>query len=799
MTPMLNTVQRSNSLNSVRTKTSTETLVVSSIYSPPSDPYSSASSKLASFLNSPTTQHPTPLSARPSVGSLTTLGQYGNVNVFDGNDQINKGMSKGSELNVSKRYSTRLFSSDSDYAASHTIRPRNIRRVAGMRLLSQVATSPNLCQSEESDHEEQIEEDKEEEDIWQVNWRTKRRSGGSSPRVSIVDSESSLSEAMSQISIDAKWVYEDMNGDLDDDEEGLSGLTNKGGPRFLVSIPAANRKRSMSVNTLLFCDSASSPSLAAMARAKSVTPVKHLQELMIEAPPATNVIDQDTLSIRSLGRAKTALVNRTSSIFDGASLMNRIKSRNGTRSTHPPSVFSTTPSSTLGLSSSGRSKSLFSGGVRSGSIFTPSNTSPIPVMERMKSLSAKLSSSFPVVVNRNSTTLDSTAFAGKRMRTAKLQAMASLETFHSHPNRYSTDTTGFSSFSTLDSVRQQDSLSLSSSATTQSAQNVSKIITDFESKNYPFSLHQLIQFIILASSRSPHSLLPSSLQHEFHSHFDPTSLEYQQSMYEILQNADGLALAIEILEKECLKQQAPSLKRKPHTRRAKRLNSTTTSFHISPSRTQGGGSLSPRRSHRCTTPTASLSPSAVESFIEQQTYQLDQQLLLQQPKRRVLTSSQSRRNLTDASAVASLSISNHIAPAFATASPQLVIPPRRVLRHFGTQHLRRHERQDSATTSPTYISSPTKEFLETEEGGLLLRQFREAFQRDTNKKHEDSLAQQQKFNDMQFGGRFYAALMRGSVEEDRQQSASEDDGEVVAEECVVEMERGRSGYGSQQQ
>ncbi|KAJ3022056.1 UNVERIFIED_CONTAM: hypothetical protein HDU68_009340 [Siphonaria sp. JEL0065] len=777
---MLNTVQRSNS---VRTKTSTETLVVSSTYSSPSDPYQpSASSKLASLFNTPTTQNPTPLSARPSVVSLATLAQYGNADVLDDDGQIIKGMSK-----------------DSDYVASHTIQTRNIRRVAGMRLLSQVTTTSPSTNQSEPELVEQIEdeEEEEEEDIWQANWRTKRRSGGSSPRVSIVDSESSLSEAMSQISIDAKWVFEDMKGDLEEEEERTSRtVANKGENRFLVSIPPANRQRSMSVNPPLYRDPVSSPSLAGMARAKSVAPIKHLHELIFEAPPAENVIDQDTQSIQSLGRAKPmgpALTNRTSSIFDGASLMSRIKSINGTNSIRPPSVFSTTPSSTLVLSSSGRSKSLFSVGTSSNSIFPSSNTSPpIPVMERMKSLSAKLSSSFPLVVKGNSITLDSSAFAGKRMRNAKLQAMASLESFHSKPNRYSTDTAAFSSFSTFGLPQQQDSLSLSSSTTHNNNQNVSKIIADFEAKRYPFSLHQLIQFIILASSPSQHTLLPTHLQHKFHSHFDPTSLEYQQSMYEILQNADGLALAIEILERDCLKQQASSLKRKPHTRRAKRLNSTTTSFHISPSRTQGGDSLSPRRGHRCTSPTTSLSPSAVESFIEQQRHQKisqqDQQLL-QQQRRRVVTSTQSRRNLTDASAVASLSISNH---QNSSATPQLIIPSCRVPHHLENQY----DRQGNTTTSPTYISSPTREFLETEEGVLLLQQFRQAFR---SWKKENGNAEKQQVNELFLGGRFHTALMRGSVEDDEQQSGdSEDDGEQGIEEELVEMERGRSGYGSQQ-
>ncbi|KAJ3285091.1 hypothetical protein HDU79_007607 [Rhizoclosmatium sp. JEL0117] len=370
------------------------------------------------------------------------------------------------------------------------------------------------------------------------------------------------------------------------------------------------------------------------------------------------VKESDSFSVNSYSEDLMASSKLSSTL---APFMTRLKSRNTVKSIDTCSVHSSEGISSMPptpqtptLAAFGRSRTT------SGK---PASINQSPLMERVKTFSAKLA------ITAISTPQINDSESPKRKGFPKLQLMTSKTPSPAHTPSFTSDEearqsleTSLASSNSLSLPRSINTLSLSRS--TKSSANdetleASTVLAQFQAKQYPFSLQQLIKFIVVASTRRRHPLLPVK-----ESLLDPTSPNFQTSLYEILQH-DALPAAIKLLEQQlkserefsfsslpqspppCLSPPlSPSFSdgtsptrlgshhsqqhhQRPHNqthrpmnlRRAKRLQSTTTSFHISPSRQyhlhkSSSNSRSPSPPSPVTTTRSTLSDaSAVASIV----------------------------------------------------------------------------------------------------------------------------------------------------------------------------------------
>ncbi|KAI9309823.1 hypothetical protein BDR26DRAFT_946696, partial [Obelidium mucronatum] len=538
---------------------------------------------------------------------------------------------------------------------------RSLRRVSGMRLLSTV------------EKEEAEEEDDDDEESWLLDWRTRRRSsGGSSPRVSIHDSDSSLSEVASLEGVSSKsmhWIDEELERvdsefeevRVADKAQMVGGTSTAKGiqKRFMVSAPM---KRGASLNPLF--------------RETGL----HLPDLPIEAPVD---FQNSSTTLQAFGRAKSIGFK-----FGGKSSRGE-SCDESSYSTPPPPPSSSVSVSSLQFSLSSRSKTISTSLKRTNSTLSSSPSSTIIsvhqsiVMERMKSFSAKLSS---LPFAKKDAALGSCIKSDKSIKSSSNSLGCNR---NSTVSASATSTTLCLSRSTMDKDR-------------NSIPSVSQILHDFESKKMSspssFSLHQLIHFILVASTPSPHSLLLSNPMKSATTASGVSQFELKMSqIYEIIQY-DAFSLAIKnVMEKASLnvriQQQLPlpSLKRtgRAVSRKTRRLNSTTTSFHISPSRSNANNGLI----LSATPPT-----SAVQSL---------QQQIIPSHQGQIVHTIKSNRNLTDVSAVGTLSIQNGRQDS----------PPNAMRQQTNTQSLQHQHHQRSTAGS----------VAAEKENAVLMSRFRDAF------------------------------------------------------------------------
>ncbi|KAJ3080946.1 hypothetical protein HDU99_006975 [Rhizoclosmatium hyalinum] len=370
-------------------------------------------------------------------------------------------------------------------------------------------------------------------------------------------------------------------------------------PPLDLQNPSASLKNALS---LLSTGRSKSYVLAPMGEKRSSTLAPFMTRIKSRGPA---VKTSDSCSVDSYSEDLMASSKLSSTL---APFMTRLKSRGTVKSIDTCSVHSSEEISSMPptpqtptLAAFGRSRTT------SGK---PASINQSPLMERVKTFSAKLA------ITAISTPQINDSESPKRKGFPKLQLMTSKTPSPAHTPSFTSDEearqsleTSLASSNSLSLPRSINTLSLSRS--TKSSANdetleASTVLAQFQAKQYPFSLQQLIKFIVVASTRRRHPLLPVK-----ESLLDPTSPNFQTSLYEILQH-DALPAAIKLLEQQL----------KPmNLRRAKRLQSTTTSFHISPSRQYhlhkaSGNSRSPSPPSPVTTTRSTLSDaSAVASIV----------------------------------------------------------------------------------------------------------------------------------------------------------------------------------------